>query len=88
MRVPLLGLGVLAAGVLLCVASLVATDRALKTVETPTAAAATDGTMVGMDMSSGSTRARSKARALPAPHPRTPPRSPRRTRRTPPRCRP
>ena len=55
MRVPLLGLGVLAAGVLLCVASLVATDRALKTVETPTAAAATDGTMVGMDMSSGST---------------------------------
>jgi len=64
MRVPLLGLGVLAAGVLLCVASLVATDRALKTVETPTAAAATDGTMVGMDMSSGSTTSTVKGQSF------------------------
>ena len=47
MRVPLLGLGVLAAGVLLCVASLVASDRALRTVGTSSAAAANDDTMAG-----------------------------------------
>ncbi len=55
MRVPLLGLGVLAAGVLLCVASLVASDRALKSVGTSSAAAANDDTMAGMDMSADST---------------------------------
>src|SRR5690348_7821311 len=54
MRIPLVGLGVLAAGVLLCVASLVATNRALKTVDTPAADAATTPTMAGMDMSGGS----------------------------------
>ena len=58
MRVPLLGLGVLAAGVLLCVASLVASDRALKTVGTSSAAAANDETMAGMDMGAGSTEHR------------------------------
>src|SRR4051794_10428113 len=56
MKVPLLGLRVLAAGVLLCVASLVATDRALGTVDTP-AAAAGDTSMAGMDMPSTTTAA-------------------------------
>jgi len=67
MRVPLLGLGVLAAGVLLCVASLVATDRALKTVDTPTAAAATGHTMAGMDMSAGSSTVKGQSFAGAAP---------------------
>src|SRR6478736_4025269 len=67
MRVPILGLGVLAAGVLLCVASLVATDRALNTVDTPAAAAATGYTMAGMDMSAGSTTVKGQSFAGAAP---------------------
>ena len=64
MRVPLLGLGVLAAGVLLCVASLVATDRALGTVDTPTAAAASDTSMPGMDTGSSSTSSTVKGQSF------------------------
>ena len=54
----------LAAGVLLCVASLVASDRALKTVGTSSAAAASDGTMAGMDMSAGSTASTVKGQSF------------------------
>ena len=56
MKVPLLGLAVLGAGVLLCVAALVASDRALKTVGTSSAAAADQQATTGMDMSSTGAR--------------------------------
>ena len=78
MRVSLLGLAVLAAGVLLCVAALVASDRGLKTVGTASASAAGQETMLGWTWVPARPRVRSRDRVSPELHPRTPPSLPKR----------
>ena len=63
MRVPLVGLAVLAAGAFLCVAALVASDRGLKTVGAASASAGQE-TMAGMDMSGTSTASTVKGQSF------------------------
>ncbi len=54
MRISIVGLAVIAAGVLLCLAALIASDRALSSDSTSAATSTSQNTMAGMDMSTSS----------------------------------